>query len=142
MVPKKSNKIIQIVSEEKDIPQHKVDAVVTAFYKEIRKTLSGLNEIKVNMPGLGVFQLRFSMVQQNIKSAEKALSNMPEDIRTFEDHYKKEFLRKKLEDYYRINVKINEYLELKNKWKNDKAQGNLEKQKTNSRGNNKLNSKG
>lgn len=139
MVPKKSSVIIKITAEENDISEKKVDLVVTSFYKEVRKNLSGLQALKVDLPGLGYFQLRFTMVKQGIESASKSLSRM-ENTYTFEQYHFKKHLQQKLEDFTRIQVEMDNYLESKKQWKDAKAKGTLEKQKANSGGDNKLNS--
>jgi nucleoid DNA-binding protein len=135
MVPKKSSTIVKVIAEENDISQQKVDAIVNFFYKEVRKNLSDISDLKINLPGLGVFQLRFTMVNAGIEKIEKNLPTI-DATASLQDYHKKEFLEKKLRELQAVKLKMEDYLAKKHKWKNDKANGNLEKQKTNSRRNN------
>jgi flagellar motility protein MotE (MotC chaperone) len=135
MVPKKSSTIVKVIAEENDVSQQKVDAIVNFFYKEVRKNLSNISDLKINLPGLGVFQLRFTMVNASIEKIEKHLPTI-DATASLQDYHKKEFLEKKLRDLQAVKLKMEDYLAKKHKWKDDKANGTLEKQKTNSRRNN------
>jgi nucleoid DNA-binding protein len=72
MVPKKPKEIINIVSEETDIPFSVIDDIVSFYYKEVRKNLTNLSDLKINIPGLGDFLIKTSGVRQSIKRFEKA----------------------------------------------------------------------
>jgi len=126
MVPKKSNVIIKMVAEENDISEKKVDLIVTSFYKEVRKNLSEITDLKVNLPGLGDFQLRFTMVKESTKNIEKLLEII-DPTESIQRYHQKKNLEKKYALLQSIQLKIDEYLRLKQKWKDDKAKGNLEK---------------
>lgn len=55
MTPKKPQIIIKQIAEELDLPESMVDEIISFYYKEIRKNLSNLENIKLNLLGLGDF---------------------------------------------------------------------------------------
>jgi len=64
MIPKKPQTVIKQVSEELDLPESMVDEIVSFYYKEIRKNLSSLEHIKINLPGLGDFIVHKKTVER------------------------------------------------------------------------------
>ena len=67
MIPKKSSEIIKVTAEELNCSESKVDAIVTFYYKNLRKELSSLPELIINVPALGYFQLKIARVKSKIK---------------------------------------------------------------------------
>lgn len=70
MIPKKPQIIIKQVAEEMDLPESMIDEVVSFYYKEVRKNLSSLEHIKLNLPGLGDFIVHRKSVERLAKKYE------------------------------------------------------------------------
>jgi nucleoid DNA-binding protein len=133
MYPKKASNIIKQTAEELDISQSKVDAVISFYYKELRKELSRIQDLRINVPTLGYFQIKSSKVPISIKNLEKKLENF--ETETFNEHHNRVRLEEKLEKLKRLNVKIEKFLSERKKVRNEQAKYYLEKQKTDNGGN-------
>lgn len=129
MIPKKSSEIINLTAEELNCSESKVDAVVSFYYKNLRKELSSLSEILINVPALGYFQIKPSRVKDSISKIKKELEEFKTD--SFNQHVKKNHLEEKLLLLNNINVKIDDFLNKKKEIRNEQAKYYLEKQKTN-----------
>lgn len=133
MYPKKPNLIIKQTAEELNISESKVDAVVSFYYKELRKELSLLRELKVNVPNLGYFQIRPSRVNKSIKKMQDQLKDLQDP--TFINHYNKLRLESKLKTLIDIKAKIDVFLEERKKIRDEQVKYYMEKQKANNGGN-------
>jgi nucleoid DNA-binding protein len=137
MVPKKPKEIINIVSEETDIPFSVIDDIVSFYYKEVRKNLTNLSDLKINIPGLGDFLIKTSGVRQSIKRFEKA--NKTVDYSSFTGYHRKRDIVARLEKLHAINKKIEVFLEEKKEFKlkrYEQINKDLEEQKTDTGGDN------
>jgi nucleoid DNA-binding protein len=133
MYPKKSSEIIRQTAEEMNLSESKVDAVVSFYYKNLRKELSSLNHVKVNVPNLGYFEVKPTKVKAAIKGVKKKLEELKDP--TFINHYNKIRLEEKLKTLENIQLKINDYLEERKKVRDEQVKYYMEKQKTNNGGN-------
>src|SRR6056297_148436 len=109
MIPKKPNEIIKATAEEMNISETKVDDIVSFFYKELRKNLSDLTELKIENPGLGYFIIRSQKVDNSIKDINRQLDNV--DTKSFKGYHSKKTLEDKLEKLENIKIKINAFFE-------------------------------
>lgn len=125
MIPKKPKVISQQVSEELDIDQTLVDDLVDYFYKEVRSTLSSLEQLKVNLPGLGHFQMRKTSVVKMIRKYDAICKK--QSTQTFTEYHNKKLAEDKLDKLRKAMVKIEELLDKKKKFKDGrKSMGSLE----------------
>jgi len=136
MIPKKPNEIIKATAEEMNISETKVDDIVSFFYKELRKNLSDLTELKIENPGLGYFIIRSQKVDNSIKDINRQLDNV--DTKSFKGYHSKKTLEDKLEKLENIKIKINAFFEHKKKFRDEQAKYYLEKQKANNGGTKEL----
>lgn len=136
MIPKKPSEIIKATAEEMNISETKVDDIVNFFYKELRRNLSDLTELKIENPGLGYFIVRSQKVDNSIKDINRQLDSV--DTKSFKGYHSKKTLEDKLKKLEDIKVKIDEFFEYKTKFRNEQAKYHLEKQKTNTRGTEEL----
>jgi hypothetical protein len=122
MIPKKPEVVIKVVAEEYDLPVSTVDDIVTFYYKEVRKNLSSLEHIKVNLPGLGDFVMRKRSVESLIKKYKNL--NNKYDTQTFINYHNKKNAEQKLLKLSAAIIKINEFLETKKKFRDGKQNNN------------------
>lgn len=115
MIPKKAQEIIKQVSEELDIPQSMVDAIITHYYKEFRKNLSSLENIRLNLPGLGHFLIRANVVKKLIGKYNIQMEKYSTD--TFVNYHNKKNAEHKLERLTVAKEKIDEFRKLKKEFK-------------------------
>lgn len=133
MFPKKSSEIIRQTAEELNISESKTDAVVSFFYKKLRKELSSLSDTKINVPALGYFQIRVNKVNASLKVVKKRLEDNQDP--TFTSHYNRVRLEEKLKVLQEIKVKIDKFLEDRKKVRDEQVKYYMEKQKANNGGN-------
>ena len=111
MVPKKPEIIIKAVAEQYDLPESLVDDVVSFYYKEVRKSLSSLENLRINLPGLGHFVIQKKNVEALILKYKN--QNNRYDTQTFINYHNKKTAEQKLEKLTAAMKKINEFLETK-----------------------------
>ena len=125
MIPKKPEVIIKEVAEQNDLPVALVDDVVNFYYKELRKKLSSLEDIRINVPGLGNFLIKKKSVDMLIKKYECMVDKY--DSQTFSNYHNKKLAEAKLEKLYNSRKKINEFLVSKKLFKDGrKTDGYME----------------
>ena len=122
MIPKKPEVVIKVVAEEYDLPVSTVDDIVTFYYKEVRKNLSSLEHIKVNLPGLGDFVMRKRSVESLIKKYKNL--NNKYDTQTLINYHNKKNAEQKLLKLSAAIIKINEFLETKKTFRDGKQNNN------------------
>ena len=126
MIPKKPKVIAKQVSEDLDIDQVLVDDITDFFYKEVRNTLSSLEELRVNLPGLGIFQMRKTSVVKMIRKYSAIVKKQSTD--TFTNYHNKKLAEDKLEKLIKAKEKIDQLLEEKKKFKDGRKNlGSLDK---------------
>ena len=135
MIPKKPNSLYSEITDEFDCSEKQVDDVISFYYKTLKKRMADINDLRLNVEGLGHFVLKMKKVKDTIPHYEKVLSD--HDTSTFGAYHNKKNIEDKLRKLKNINVRIQEELEKRQKFKNEKySKTNLEKQKGNTRGDN------
>ena len=113
MIPKKSKKVIEQVSEDLDLPENVVDDIISFYYKEVRKTLSSLEHIKINIDGLGHFVIKQRSVEKMTRKFEAIMNKY--DTETFANYHNRKSAELKLEKLKHAKNEIDKYhLEKKN----------------------------
>lgn len=115
MIPKKPEVIIKQIAEELDVPTTMVDAIVTHYYKEVRKNLSSLEHIRLNLPGLGHFLIRANVVKKLTSKYNIQIEKYSTD--TFSNYHNKKNAEHKLERLAHAKEKIDEYRKKKKEFK-------------------------
>lgn len=118
MIPKKPKVLYKELSEQMDLPESMIDNIVSFYYKEVRKKLSSLEELKVNLPGLGDFLLRTTSVKTLIKKY-KTYEEIFND-ETFVNYHNKKMAESKLQKLLKAQKNIDDFLELRNKFRNER----------------------
>lgn len=133
MIPKKPKEIIRQLSEEIDVPEDTIDKIVEAYYKEIRKTLSDMQQIKVNVLGIGDFIMRRSIVSASIKNHNKMYARTGTD--TFANYHNKKRIGERLEKLTLASKMIEEFIEKRKKFRDErKVHANMGKQSSDTGG--------
>lgn len=130
MVPKKATNLIKPVAEELDISEEMLDDMVLFYYSNLRKTLSGLTALKIDVPGLGHFLIRQKRVESSIKKINKTLESTDES--SFTSYHYKKLQEEKLKLLLAIKDKIDEFLTERKQFRDEQDKYYLEKQKSNS----------
>lgn len=132
MIPKKPKQIVKIVSEELDLSPELIDDLTSFYYKNLRKKLSNLEELRLDIPGLGNFLIKTSGVKSSIKKFELMKKGMGDA--TFSNYHNRKLIEARLQTLYDISQKIQEFLEKKKEFKESKYgkqnQRDLEKPET------------
>jgi hypothetical protein len=122
--------LIKPVAEELDISEEMLDDMVLFYYSNLRKTLSGLTALKIDVPGLGHFLIRQKRVESSIKKINKTLESTDES--SFTSYHYKKLQEEKLKLLLSIKDKIDEFLTERKQFRDEQDKYYLEKQKTNS----------
>ena len=135
MIPKKSNSLYREISEEFDISEDLVESLIENYYKTLRKKMSALSDLRINVDGLGHFVLKIKKVKYAIPHYEKVLKN--HDTSTFGAYHNKKSLEEKLDLLNNIHEKIELELIRRKKFKDEKyTKNNLAEPETDSGGDN------
>lgn len=118
MIPKKPKEIIKQLSEEIDVPVDTIDDIVESYYKEIRKTLSDMQHIKVNVLGIGDFIMRRSIVSASIKNCNKMYDRTGTD--TFTSYHNKKRIGERLQKLTLASKMIEEFIEKRKKFRDER----------------------
>jgi hypothetical protein len=135
MIPKKASSLYKEITEEFDISEDLVENLIEDYYKTLRKKMSSLSNLRINVDGLGHFVIKINKVKKAIPHYEKVLEN--HDTSTFGAYHNKKSVEEKLELLNQINLKADLELNKKKNFKNEKySKINLAKQETDSGGDN------
>jgi len=135
MIPKKASSLYKEITEQFDVSEDLVESLIEDYYKTLRKKMSGLTDLRINIDGLGHFVLKIQKVKKAIPHYEKVLDN--HDTSTFGAYHNKKSVEEKLELLNKIHVKAEEELLKRKIFKDEKyTKTDLAKQKTDSRRNN------
>lgn len=115
MIPKKPQEIIKQVAEEMDLPQALVDDVVSYYYKEVRRNLSSLEHLRLNLPGLGHFLMRGVVVKKLANKYKVQIEKYSTD--TFNNYHNKKSAEHKYERLTQAMHKVNEFRKKKKEFK-------------------------
>lgn len=111
MKPKKYKEIYKEIAEDLDLDKNFVHACIDFYYTDLRSTLTELNHLSINAPGLGVFNIKIKAVNKEINRCKKIIKN--KDVYTFNSfqYFKyKESLLERLS-----NIRDKHYAEVKRK---------------------------
>lgn len=135
MIPKKANSLYKEITEEFDISEDLVESLVESYYKKLRKKMTTLSDLRINVDGLGHFVIKIQKVKKAIPHYEKVLKN--HDTSTFGAYHNKKSVEEKLEHLTQIHQKIEQELLKRKTFKDEKySQINLAKPETDSGGDN------
>jgi nucleoid DNA-binding protein len=87
MIPKKANSLYKKITSEFEVSEDLVNKLVENYYKTLRKKLSGLDDLRINVEGLGHFFIKIQKIKTAIPHYEKILKN--NNNVTFSDYYNK-----------------------------------------------------
>jgi hypothetical protein len=133
MIPKKASSLYREITDEFECSEKLVDDLVHFYYKTLKKRMSSIEDLRLNVEGLGHFVLKMKKVKNAIPHYEKVLDN--HDTSTFGAYHNKKSIEEKLKRLKKVNVKIEKELKSRQEFKNEKySKINLAKQKSNSRG--------
>ncbi len=118
MIPKKASSLYKEITEEFDVPEDLVESLVENYYKTLRKKMSSLSDLRINVDGLGHFVIKIKKVKKAIPHYEKVLEN--HDTSTFGAYHNKKSVEEKLELLNQINLKADLELTKKKNFKNEK----------------------
>jgi hypothetical protein len=125
MIPKKPIVIIKQVAEERDLPVSTVDDIVSFYYKEVRRSLSSLDHLRLDLQGLGNFVIKKKSVDRLAKKYGILMDRY--DNQTFHNYHNRKSAESKLERLTKAKIRIEEFLQDKKQFKDGrKNQGNLE----------------
>jgi nucleoid DNA-binding protein len=124
MIPKKANSLYKEITEEFDVSEDLVESLVEDYYKTLRKKMSSLSDLRLNVDGLGHFVIKIQKVKKAIPHYEKVLQN--HDTSTFGAYHNKKSVEEKIELLNKIHVKAEEELLKRKTFKDEKySQNNL-----------------
>ena len=118
MIPKKVNSLYKELTKEFDVTESFVEILVQNYYKELRKKLSGLTDLRINVDGLVHFVIKIQKVKKSITHYEKVLKN--HDVSTFGAYHSKKNAQDKLDLLIIINGKAEEELTKRKNFKDEK----------------------
>ena len=135
MIPKKASSLYKEITEQFDVSEDLVENLIEDYYKTLRKKMSGLTDLRINVDGLGHFVIKIQKVKKAIPHYEKVLEN--HDTSTFGAYHNKKSVEEKLELLNKIHAKAEEELLKRKTFKDEKySKNNLAKPETDSGGNN------
>ncbi len=116
MKAKKSQSLYNEFSEENNLPKDLVENLVDFYYKNVKTLLSELHHPRINITGLGLFNIRAKHVIKSIPKIEKYIKN--HDTSTYSAYYNKKMLEEKVELLYSIKEQIEEEQKRKENFQN------------------------
>jgi GTP cyclohydrolase I len=124
MIPKKSNKIYKVVSEDLNIQEKLVEDIVQFYYKELRSKMSGISHTRINIEGLGHVIVKPQIVSKAIERLDKVVKN--HDTSTYNAYHTKKSMEEKLILLKQITIKLTEELADRKSFKEKKYESNTE----------------
>lgn len=104
MIPKKASSLYKEISEDLLVDIALVEDCIEFYYKEIRQHLSNLTYPRINVPGLGQFVIKKSIIAKEIAKYNKILLN--HDVSTFTAYYNKKTIETKLDSLIKMQEMI------------------------------------
>ena len=131
MIPKKASSLYKEITKEFEVSEDLVETLVENYYKTLRKKLSSLSDLRINVDGLGHFVIKIQKVKKAIPHYEKVLKN--HDTSTFGAYHNKKNVEEKLELLTEIHKKAEQELLKRKTFKDEKySKTNLAKPETDS----------
>jgi len=118
MKPKKYKEIYKEITEDLDVDKNFIAACIEFYYADLRSTLTELNHVSINTPGLGVFNVKIKTINKTINKCKETINN--KDIYTlnsYEYFKQKESLLDRLSD---IRNKFYDEIKRKEEFKKNK----------------------
>jgi hypothetical protein len=135
MIPKKASSLYTELTKEFEVSEDLVEHLVEDYYKTLRKKLSSLSDLRLNVDGLGHFIIKIQKVKKTIPRYEKILKN--HDTSTFGAYHNKKSVEEKLELLKEIHKKAEQELLKRKNFKDEKySKINLAKPETDTGGDN------
>ena len=129
MIPKKASSLYKEITKEFEVSEDLVETLVENYYKTLRKKLSILSDLRINVDGLGHFVIKIQKVKKAIPHYEKVLKN--HDTSTFGAYHNKKNVEEKLELLTEIHKKAEQELLKRKTFKDEKySKINLAKPET------------
>ena len=129
MVPQKASNLYKEITKEFEVSEDLVENLVENYYKTLRKKLSSLSDLRINVDGLGHFVVKIQKVKKAIPHYEKVLKN--HDTSTFGAYHNKKNVEEKLELLTEIHKKAEQELLKRKTFKDEKySKINLAKPET------------
>jgi nucleoid DNA-binding protein len=82
LIPKKASDFIDEVAKDLNLNPKLVDVIITAYWNDVRKKLSGLDYQKINIPNLGVFAVRYNKLKE-LQMRYDGYIKQKESVKTF-----------------------------------------------------------
>ena len=118
MIPKKPDTLFKDVAEELDVSQDLVDALISFYYKDVRKHLTELNHTRLNLDGLGHIVIKTKTVSIMIEKYNRMIAKA--DTFNFSGYFNKKRLESRIESLDSMKIKIDEFTEKKKEFKKNK----------------------
>lgn len=118
MTPKKANKLYKELTKEFEVQENLTEDLIEFYYKTLRKELSNLSNLRINVDGLGHFVIKIQKVKKAITQCEKSLEN--HDTSTFGAYYNKKNIEEKLNLLKKIDQVADLELTKRKKFKDEK----------------------
>jgi len=94
MIPKKASSLYQSLAEDKNLDPKLVESFVEFYYKNLRQAMATLSHTKLNVDGLGLFQIKPYKIKRAIATYSKTIDKYEEN--TFNDYHNKKRIEQKL----------------------------------------------
>jgi 4-alpha-glucanotransferase len=102
------------VSEDLNCSESLIEDLVEFFYKDLKENLVSLKHPRINVLGLGHFEVKRYMVNKHIEKYEKVL--LTHDTKTYSSYFNKKRLEEKLDLLKQVSVLVEEELQRKIKF--------------------------
>jgi hypothetical protein len=135
--PKKSKEFIPLIAEKADVSAELAEDVILYYWREIRKSLSGLSHSRIHVTNLGDFVTKYWKIDEKIDMLEKweesnrlrGIQQITARFKTAENLFDLKNLKKIVEE----ENQRKDFIKLhKNEFK--KHNSDLESKRTNTRG--------
>jgi nucleoid DNA-binding protein len=114
MTPKKPSDLYRQVSEDLNYSESLIEDLVEFFYKDLKENLVSLKHPRINVLGLGHFEVKRYMVNKHIEKYKKVL--LTHDTKTYSSYFNKKRLEEKLDLLKQVSVLVEEELQRKIKF--------------------------
>lgn len=134
MTPKKASDFIDEVAKDLNLNPKLVDVIITAYWNDVRKKLSGLEYQRINVPNLGIFAVRYNKLKE-LQMRYDGYIKQKESVNTFKRYSYIYDAKNYSEKIDKLFEKLIEDKQKKSKIKEIRKNGskdNLEKQNANS----------
>lgn len=132
MIPKKAKTLYKETAEDLNLSSDLVEDWVEFFYKDVRKKIANMEEIRYDLPNLGHLSIRKKIVLSKIIDNEKKISTLRQD--TFDQYHKLQALKEQSEKLKHVknllDIESKKREEFKIKKHEIQLKGSLEKPKT------------